>query len=1518
MEPSTVAPRLSALAAECLFANETRHDAAAASHGRGLGKMDAALLRYPSSCAAAFLPVGAAPSGAEPPANDDNPNTTTAAALTNSSAAAAAEVFSVKLKERHQLKVRDLPIGARSILVWRRTLTSPTSGSAAMRPRLHVAAEDEEGEGENEEVKEEGVGGDSGGTPPEAEDCRLLLRGLNKFADVDEVGLEWLSELLGASSPPGFVCAPTFASDQPSHQSSLLRTISARQLSSMGCDAAGSDSAAASLPTSPLPSHVAYTVRSVAVQRKLGGFIVGLFSFDGERVGVMTKHALEGTHAGWARELLMKMLSKHAAAKGGGLSEESLGNNDNAQPPSPASDHAALLTAAEAERRLAKFLQASGLIAMCECIDLARDNTHPMAEATAFDQQLVAFALQRRGDVCEKAVPAGVAATVLARFGIPFVPQEVVAIPPHNKKSDDNDDASAGRAPAVGHCGAPILRAMAECAAWATAHEGFVVVLELAKVNTNGPSCSSSASCSPSQCVCLAVGDEGGEEEEGADGSLCICKGVSFLIRPLRLKLKTVRYKVARLVRSYLRGEMAPLTTSLAAQPALFQGFVEWYLSDGDGGASRREWCGTNLTAATVGSGGDGEQWREAFRAFCREGVATWGRRGSLCDGADEEEEKAYTSSFAALIKATRAQLMPPLWLITSPTDASAEQPLLLSPPPPPLTVVIMCGVPGSGKSTTAKALRKALEKICKRGSGEKERRGKRERVGDGEEEACGEAGGGKESRRRSEKDNCGEGAADVAKTEADIDKTEKAGKNSDEKKKEKKQSDADSPPPFIFEAIERDALVAAALEEERANVGIDGAAPRSANRTARSAQRRAHRRLEHLVKARAMALLAEAALGGSKGERSFLTSQQLESSEGGSSSPSANVSAPLPRAAVLVLDACNATSASRAHWRALLPKTPSVRAATVFLKVSPQVAAVRAMAREGHLTLGNTDASTVTNAIYKISKVLEVVENKKGGGQNRNDPFKGSVDTAVAAGEERIVVVDAAPSPKAAAETIVKALGLNAASLSTTCTNGDACATSGEGQQIASVADERLFVPCCWPADAFDALSVRFDASLLSLAEAALLRSLDAAPHGDEAEDECSPEQTCAAGKATSTSVTNNNKKNKRHQQQVELLLKLASRRRRVAPLLCTAGDFGDDAFRSLQSAAFGALAALAMSASSSAGGGKEGGEEKGSAATNGIFSEANLRITAGHARWLPALFDSKALRALLSADSSRQSPSPPLHRKIHAATPNAAHCTLVYAHPPRPADFLGTASPSTASTSLVSALAAFETSADAVPIAFADAVADRGLLVPHVDDNGANRRRIVRLVIDAIVADQQCVALRVARAEVLSALHDPLHSTSATLQNSTMEPKPKPRSSATVDGEEAKAPLTLALAADGGDDGQLGLHNACGEGAAGASCAAPATSSALTAGATLRPAAKGEAAGAAAVVETHTPLHVTIALREGADPFHAAALCANVTDDEEKEEGGGASNPSRRHNNFVCVELGVPIELVGSVTLA
>ena len=1376
-----------------------------------------------------------------------------------------------------------------------------------MRPRLHVAAEDEEGEGENEE----GGGGDSGGTPPEAEDCRLLLRGLNKFADVDEVGLEWLSELLGASSPPGLVCAPTYASDQPSHQSSLLTTISARQLSSMGCDAAGSDSAAASLPTSPLPSHVAYTVRSVAVQRKLGGFIVGLFSFDGERVGVMTKHALEGSHAGWARELLMKMLSKHAAAKGGGLSEESLGNNDNAQPPSPASDHAALLTAAEAERRLAKFLQASGLIAMCECIDLARDNTHPMAEATVFDQQLVAFALQRRGDVCEKAVPAGVAATVLARFGIPFVPQEVVAIPPHNK-SDYDDDASAGSTPAVGHCGAPILRAMAECAAWATAHEGFVVVLELAKANSNNPSCSSTTSCS-SQCFCLADG----EEKEGADGALCICKGVSFLIRPLRLKLKTVRYKVARLVRSYLRGEMAPLTTSLAAQPALFQGFVEWYLSaDGDGGAARREWCGTNLTAATVGSGGDGEQWREAFRAFCRDGVATWGRK---CAEGGEEEEKAYTPSFAALIKATRAQLMPPLWLITSPTDGSAEPLLSAPPPPPPLTVVIMCGVPGSGKSTTTKALRKALEKISKRGSGEKERRGKRERVGDGEEEACGEAGGGKESRRRSEKDTCGEGAADVAKTEADIAKTEKAGRNSDEKKKEKKQSDADSPPPFfIFEAIERDALVAAALEEERANVGIDGAAPRSANRTARSAQRRAHRRLEHLVKARAMALLAEAALGGSKGGGSFLTSQQQENSEGGSSSPSANVSAPLPRAAVLVLDACNATSASRAHWRALLPKTPSVRAATVFLKVSPQVAAVRAMAREGHLTLGNTDASTVTNAIYKISKVLEVVENKKGG-QNRNDPFEGSVDTAVAAGEERIVVVDAAPSPKAAAETIVKALGLNAASLSTTCTNGDACATSGEGQQIDAVADERLFVPCCWPADAFDALSVPFDASLLSLAEAALLRSLDAAPHGDEAEDECRPEQTCAAGKATSTSVTNNNNKNKRHQQQVELLLKLASRRRRVAPLLCTAGGFGDDAFRSLQSAAFGALAALAMSASSSAGGGKEGGEEKGSAATNGIFSEANLRITAGHARWLPALFDSKALRALLSADSSRQSPSPPLHRKIHAATPNAAHCTLVYAHPPRPADFLGTASPSTASTSLVSALAAFETSADAVPIAFADAVADRGLLAPHDNDNGANRRRIVRLVIDAIVADQQCVALRVARAEVLSALHDPLHSTSATLQNSTMEPKPKPNtSSATVDVDEAKASLTLALAADGGDDGQLGLHNACGEGAAGASCAAPATSFALTAGATLRPAAKGEAAGAAAVVETHTPLHVTIALREGADAFHAAALCANVTDDEEKEEGGTASNPSRRHNNFVCVELGVPIELVGSVTLA
>ncbi|GET93797.1 hypothetical protein, conserved [Leishmania tarentolae] len=162
-------------------------------------------------------------------------------------------------------------------------------------------------------------------------DGSIVCRGVNKFFDINEVGDEWLSD------------------------------------SSLWTDA--------------------YRVWAV---RKMAGFIVTLFSLDGVRLEVMSKHALAGPHVDSARELLEKVSEAHRA-------------------------------------RLAADLCEWGACACCECIQRTQDYHHPVLEAQQFDQKIVLIAVQRRTQLREESLCFSELGTLAEQWGLSCAPG--VAVP---------------------------------------------------------------------------------------------------------------------------------------------------------------------------------------------------------------------------------------------------------------------------------------------------------------------------------------------------------------------------------------------------------------------------------------------------------------------------------------------------------------------------------------------------------------------------------------------------------------------------------------------------------------------------------------------------------------------------------------------------------------------------------------------------------------------------------------------------------------------------------------------------------------------------------------------------------------------------------------------------------------------------------------------------------------------------------------------------------------------------------
>ncbi|CBZ26549.1 conserved hypothetical protein [Leishmania mexicana MHOM/GT/2001/U1103] len=162
-------------------------------------------------------------------------------------------------------------------------------------------------------------------------DDSIVCRGVNKFFDLNEVGDSWLSD------------------------SSLWTGV--------------------------------YRMWAV---RKMAGFIVTIFSLDGMRLEMMSKHVLDGPHVDAARELLEKV--------------------------------------SEAQRaRLAADLFEWGACACCECIRRTQDYRHPVLEAQQFDQQIVLIAVQRRTQLREESLCFSELATLAERWGLGCAPG--VAVP---------------------------------------------------------------------------------------------------------------------------------------------------------------------------------------------------------------------------------------------------------------------------------------------------------------------------------------------------------------------------------------------------------------------------------------------------------------------------------------------------------------------------------------------------------------------------------------------------------------------------------------------------------------------------------------------------------------------------------------------------------------------------------------------------------------------------------------------------------------------------------------------------------------------------------------------------------------------------------------------------------------------------------------------------------------------------------------------------------------------------------
>ncbi|CAD2213321.1 RNA ligase/AAA domain containing protein, putative [Angomonas deanei] len=180
-----------------------------------------------------------------------------------------------------------------------------------------------------------------------------------------------------------------------------------------------------------------WTSCTVLCQRKLAGFVVTLFSLDGEKLGVMSKHVCGGTHVEVATRLLNKLLSPTQQAN------------------------------------LASDLFHMHASASLECIAPTEDYGHPVLECAAYHDQLVLFSVQKTDSIRELAYTYTQVQTLAAWWGLPCVDATVL-----HSKSDLQYYMDS-----VGQWDTTRIKPFGEVA------EGFVILLQVPQTDKESQIC---------------------------------------------------------------------------------------------------------------------------------------------------------------------------------------------------------------------------------------------------------------------------------------------------------------------------------------------------------------------------------------------------------------------------------------------------------------------------------------------------------------------------------------------------------------------------------------------------------------------------------------------------------------------------------------------------------------------------------------------------------------------------------------------------------------------------------------------------------------------------------------------------------------------------------------------------------------------------------------------------------------------------------------------------------------------
>lgn len=534
-------------------------------------------------------------------------------------------VESVSVGDRHQLKTSSLPIGARSLLLAAPILADESVKGSVKRgsPKTGKVVATTTGAGSNTRRT-------------------IVFRGLNKFPALDEDGgrdvFSMPSSVASSSTSSNFEDAWGGRTAGQHLMVSLLRLCSGLISTENAGD--GRQAEEGGLSQSP---------NAIVAQQKLGGFLVSLFSVDGRAVSIMSKHALSGPHVDMAKTILEGQVQQWIVSS-----------------PQPSQQHGTLESTMS---RLAKVLFEKEAVVLCECVDLVNDANHPIIERPARQengvgeglQYLCCFAVQHRRSRLELALPALEAARFVGDH-LPFIPfvQQTVFVAPNSEAGPScREAASTASSPSpLSAFPAFLSRTLLDgCVlSWAGGNtEGFVVTMECPPPLTSRPAW-----------------------DDAADGAGR--HGTMRWVRPFRIKLKTFRYRITRLLRSCLLGELSASGTDFWAQPAMLQVFVLWMRCN-DISLTTKIFEGEQTPRGTT------TWWRTILQNFecCLDAHAT-----ATLDNP--------------LLAATMAQVMPnmvgfahALAALVAPAPSAAA-----TKTSPLFGLAMLCGLPGSGKSTLA------------------------------------------------------------------------------------------------------------------------------------------------------------------------------------------------------------------------------------------------------------------------------------------------------------------------------------------------------------------------------------------------------------------------------------------------------------------------------------------------------------------------------------------------------------------------------------------------------------------------------------------------------------------------------------------------------------------------------------------------------------------------------------------------------------------------------------------------